>query len=257
MGSARRGSNPLAVALWFSCRARPSAVLAGALLAACFPAGAAVLPVFGNYRLVGVRICCLSLRFFLRASVFDSCFVPGSVYAFVVVSVLGYLPSACLLVSRSGHSRCGAIACIRVFLRVQSPRSGIEPGSSARRAELLTTFLPRVCACVRGRAVCSLSATELIARATTCTLRGYRVGTAAGTAGALDPGACGLRLALLSCAGGWLALRTPAVAVDRARVVFLNILAFGLCVLVAHWIRHRPTEPGIAGSSPAGVISKA
>ena len=76
-------------------------------------------------------------------------------------------------------------------------------------------------------------------------------------AGALDPGACGLRLALLSCAGGWLALRTPAVAVDRARVVFLNILAFGLCVLVAQWIRHRRTEPGIAGSSPAGVISKA
>ena len=24
---------------------------------------------------------------------------------------------------------------------------------------------------------------------------------------------------------------------------------------VAQWIRHRPTEPGIAGSSPAGVIS--
>ena len=23
---------------------------------------------------------------------------------------------------------------------------------------------------------------------------------------------------------------------------------------VAQWIRHRPTEPGIAGSSPAGVI---
>ena len=26
---------------------------------------------------------------------------------------------------------------------------------------------------------------------------------------------------------------------------------------VAQWIRHRPTEPGIAGSSPAGVISQA
>ena len=24
---------------------------------------------------------------------------------------------------------------------------------------------------------------------------------------------------------------------------------------VAQWIRHRPTEPGIAGSSPAGVMS--
>ncbi len=24
---------------------------------------------------------------------------------------------------------------------------------------------------------------------------------------------------------------------------------------MAQWIRHRPTEPGIAGSSPAGVIS--
>jgi hypothetical protein len=24
---------------------------------------------------------------------------------------------------------------------------------------------------------------------------------------------------------------------------------------VAQWIRHRPTEPGIAGSSPAGVIA--
>ena len=24
---------------------------------------------------------------------------------------------------------------------------------------------------------------------------------------------------------------------------------------VAQWIRHRPTEPGIAGSSPAGVIT--
>jgi hypothetical protein len=23
---------------------------------------------------------------------------------------------------------------------------------------------------------------------------------------------------------------------------------------VAQWMRHRPTEPGIAGSSPAGVI---
>ena len=26
---------------------------------------------------------------------------------------------------------------------------------------------------------------------------------------------------------------------------------------VAQWIRHRPTEPGIAGSSPAGVIFRA
>ena len=25
---------------------------------------------------------------------------------------------------------------------------------------------------------------------------------------------------------------------------------------VAQWIRHRPTEPGIAGLSPAGVIEK-
>ena len=33
-----------------------------------------------------------------------------------------------------------------------------------------------------------------------------------------------------------------------------NPLASGL---VAQWIRHRPTEPGIAGSSPAGVIALA
>ena len=43
-----------------------------------------------------------------------------------------------------------------------------------------------------------------------------------------------------------------------------NHKAYGLCNTdngigtslgpVAQWIRHRPTEPGIAGSSPAGVI---
>ena len=33
-----------------------------------------------------------------------------------------------------------------------------------------------------------------------------------------------------------------------------SVVTFGP---VAQWIRHRPTELGIAGSSPAGVISKA
>ena len=43
---------------------------------------------------------------------------------------------------------------------------------------------------------------------------------------------------------------------------FLNVtgsgFATGRCCCrgpVAQWIRHRPTEPGIAGSSPAGVIA--
>ncbi len=97
----------------------------------------------------------------------------------------------------------------------------------------------------------ALSATELVARATTCTLRGYRVGRCARSR-RLRAAPC----AVVVC--GWLAcVAHTGGAVDRARVVFLNILAFGLCVLVAQWIRHRPTEPGIAGSSPAGVISKA
>jgi hypothetical protein len=37
----------------------------------------------------------------------------------------------------------------------------------------------------------------------------------------------------------------------------LRLFAIPLALVdgpVAQWIRHRPTEPGIAGSSPAGVI---
>ena len=40
-------------------------------------------------------------------------------------------------------------------------------------------------------------------------------------------------------------------------VVVLCLVAISLVLVdgpVAQWIRHRPTEPGIAGSSPAGVI---
>jgi hypothetical protein len=41
--------------------------------------------------------------------------------------------------------------------------------------------------------------------------------------------------------------RAPGVHFDTEFVVWL-------LGPVAQWIRHRPTEPGIAGSSPAGVI---
>ena len=48
---------------------------------------------------------------------------------------------------------------------------------------------------------------------------------------------CPCSLGSLVCAGTWKGLNY-----------------FVLTGPVAQWIRHRPTEPGIAGSSPAGVI---
>ena len=41
-----------------------------------------------------------------------------------------------------------------------------------------------------------------------------------------------------------------ALALYHTRFAFTNLSSGP----VAQWIRHRPTEPGIAGSSPAGVI---
>jgi hypothetical protein len=42
----------------------------------------------------------------------------------------------------------------------------------------------------------------------------------------------------------------------RSQHVFYKLEMRGIAIgPVAQWIRHRPTEPGIAGSSPAGVIS--
>ena len=49
---------------------------------------------------------------------------------------------------------------------------------------------------------------------------------------------CGARIAIILSFGG-------------VGVVWKSRIATGP---VAQWIRHRPTEPGIAGSSPAGVI---
>ena len=52
---------------------------------------------------------------------------------------------------------------------------------------------------------------------------------------------------------------TQSPCADKLRLLskrfgeFLNISPL-LIGPVAQWIRHRPTEPGIAGSSPAGVI---
>ena len=68
--------------------------------------------------------------------------------------------------------------------------------------------------------------------------------------------------------GGWMvasgggSLFPPVSHTPRAWVlhtfdVARSGLAIGRCCCrgpVAQWIRHRPTEPGIAGSSPAGVI---
>ena len=42
----------------------------------------------------------------------------------------------------------------------------------------------------------------------------------------------------------------------RSQHVFYKLEMRGIAIgPVAQWIRHRPTEPGMAGSSPAGVIS--
>ena len=41
--------------------------------------------------------------------------------------------------------------------------------------------------------------------------------------------------------------------VEMIEMVGMKSRLFGIGP-VAQWIRHRPTEPGIAGSSPAGVM---
>ena len=47
---------------------------------------------------------------------------------------------------------------------------------------------------------------------------------------------------------------SSAFARQRPAVAAWRKFAKGAQGPVAQWIRHRPTEPGIAGSSPAGVI---